>query len=99
MHEDLKNATIEIARFILIISTIAIVCLDIILFQQAYQDWLEKPWATLKGVEPRSREEFQNAIKHHGNDAYFCEWDSVVGSWVFYRDGKKCRVFKYLKKK
>ena len=51
------------------------------------------------GQEIRSTQEFQAAQKYHGNDAWFCEWDSVAGSWIFYRNGKCCKTFTYLDKK
>lgn len=93
-----KNVLRDIVDSILIAYCVAVIILASTLGYLKWEADLNKPWATLKGVEIRSEQEFQQAVKHHGKDAQFCEWDSVAGSWIFYRDGKKCRTFKYLDK-
>lgn len=99
LTEDVRNAIETVVDFILLSYVVAVIILAATLGYQKWEADLNKPWATQKGVEVRSKEEFQQAIRFHGSGARLCEWDNKREAWVFYRDGKPCRVFAYLEKK
>jgi hypothetical protein len=90
MSSDLKIAISEIARFILAIAIIVIICLDIMLCHLAYQDWLNKK------IQPsnypfKTTEELGRAARRHGVNFF----EIRNGEWTFTRDrdGRVCKAF------
>jgi len=90
MTYPLKGVVRELASFILIVAIIVVVCLDIVLFQAAYQDWLNKK------IQPsnypfKTTEELVRAARRHGVNFF----EIRNGEWTFTRDrdGRVCKAF------
>ena len=58
--------------------------------------WSENK-TVIPGPEPASTEELRKAHRYHGIN--LSEVDDETGEWIFWRDGKRCRLFAYLPKR
>ena len=52
------------------------------------------PVITIPGPPPASLDKLRGAHRYHGiNNS---EFDETTGQWIFYRDGRRCKLFAYL---
>ena len=83
----------ECFRFLLVLSLMGVALLIIVFAYTENEEALNQKVVD-SGYPFRTDEELNQAKKYHGVNAL----EIVNNEWVFYRDGKPCRVFAYKEK-